>query len=608
MNCVKHCCLTHKKHILHLLISLLSAITLWADPIFPLVERAAPDHRVVILLNYFDSCQVVKQNRTAAFQLLDRLDKLAYATGDNQLRQYGQFLRDTYDRNIDTLTNSRKAGLFLSAGRKARQAGNDQIAGVCQHFAGLYYFLSEEYGKAFEYLVAANETFRKTGYAHVPGINRYLYELAFSYYYFNEYDKAIRLLEDATRFPAFNENFAVQTPNTLAMCYLKINQLEKPADARRAEFYFRKALAVAKSQQSLYWIGNIYGNLAKIYLHQKRLPEAINALRFDYTSALNSKGLLPDQASLSLARAYLLRHQLDSCLYFLTESRALYRRNASETTFGTNLGNENYLRNYCDVARQYYLAVNNPVTAYRYLDSTLMLEKRINKRYNSEQISLVEQRLLIQKHQTEVAALEDDRRKQQIQFWIAATVLVLVAALFWRLYQLSRLKNRQAAAISTEREKSWRLEKQIVEEKLQRAHHDLAVFMDNLRERNALIDTITASLQEHTDGPEPASEHPPAAGLLRQLFNAPLLTNDDWEEFRRRFERVYPDFFTLLYTRFTSLTPAEERFLALAKLNIDTRQMSRILGISPASVRTTKYRLRKRLGSGEHADLDDLLS
>lgn len=598
--------------IIFLLTVFLPVFAAQANPLLQLISRAAPPQRVVILLNYFDSSRVVAQHKTTAFRILDTVEDFARIQQDESLRQYGRFLRNTYEKNNNALTNRQKAELFLTAGRQAVRDGNDQIQGVCQHFAGLYYFLSEDYGKAFEYLVAANGTFQRIGYQHVPGINRYLYELGFSYYYFKEYGKAIRLLQEAIRYPAFNENFRVQTPNTLALCYLRINQLGKPADARQAERYFKKALAIARAQQSVFWTGNIYGNLAKIYLHQKRVSEAINALRFDYTIALNAnnKGLLPDQASLSLARAYLMRRQPDSCLYFLTRSKLLYQRNISPgpATFGSNLGDENYLRNYCDVARQYYLAVNDPVQAYRYLDSMSVLDQRINKRYNSDQISLVEQRLLIQKHQTEVAALEADRRQQRLRFGVAATVLILIAALFWRLYQLSRLKNRQEAAINAEREKSWRLEKQLVEEELQRAHKDLAVFMDNLRERHALIEAITDSLQDQNPGPETGSGVASGSSLLRQLFTTPLLTNEDWDEFRRRFERVYPAFFPMLRARFTALTPAEERFLALTKLNIDTRQMGHILGISPASVRTTRYRLRKRLGAGEQTDLDDLLN
>jgi DNA-binding CsgD family transcriptional regulator len=82
----------------------------------------------------------------------------------------------------------------------------------------------------------------------------------------------------------------------------------------------------------------------------------------------------------------------------------------------------------------------------------------------------------------------------------------------------------------------------------------------------------------------------------QKLVDSSLLTNESWDEFRRRFERVHPGFFAQLKAQFADLSPAEERLLALSKLDIDTRQMSRMLGIAPDSIRKTKYRLRKKLG------------
>jgi DNA-binding CsgD family transcriptional regulator len=86
-----------------------------------------------------------------------------------------------------------------------------------------------------------------------------------------------------------------------------------------------------------------------------------------------------------------------------------------------------------------------------------------------------------------------------------------------------------------------------------------------------------------------------------------LLTNEDWGEFRRRFERMHPGFFWQLKSQFTDLILAEERLLALSKLRLDTRQMSRMLGIAPNSIRTTKYRLRKKIGVNGTSPLLELL-
>ncbi|MBN8823928.1 MULTISPECIES: helix-turn-helix transcriptional regulator [unclassified Spirosoma] len=577
-----------------------------SQPILRQLAQAAPARRVVITLNYFDTCYTALTNQGVAFTWLDQFDSLGSQVKDQQLKRYVRFIRDSYTKNGNKLSNPQKAELFVKAAQEAEQEGDEQMTGVCEHFAGEYYFLAEAYGQAFEYLLLANNRFRKIGYETVPAISRYLYELGLIYYHFKEYGKAIEMFQESARYPAFNPSLALQVHNALGLAYLKISQLQNPSDVKRAEQSFQKALQVAKANKDQTNQANLYGNLSKIYLHQQRLPLAIAALKFDYSLHLNAeKGNLPDQATLSLARAYLLQHQLDSCAYFLGESAKFHQRNQGSDLFGENLKNENYRRLYCDVARQYYQAVNNLPKAYWYLDSMARLDEQINKRYNSEQISLVEQKLLIQKHQLEVSALRAKHDEQQFRVWAIATMLVITSALFFRLYQLTQRRRRQEALANTEREKRLQLEKQRAVDELERARTDLTVFIENLRQKDTLIDTINADLERL---PQAAGE--PSQIMLdmqHNLLNASLLTNEDWDEFRRRFERVFPYFFTQLHTQFKNLTPAEERLMALSKLKIDTRQMSRMLGISPSSVRTTKYRLRRRLGIDGQSQLDELL-
>jgi len=163
----------------------LTALPAWADPFLRQVERATPARRVLMVLNYFDTSRVVTQNQVTAFRVLNELDTISKRQQDDQLRRYSQFLRDTYAKNSNG-TNPQKAELFLAVAQKAKADNDPQIAGVCEHFAGLYFFLAEDDGKAFQYSLAANNRFQQIGYEQIPEIQRYLYELAFNYYYLHE--------------------------------------------------------------------------------------------------------------------------------------------------------------------------------------------------------------------------------------------------------------------------------------------------------------------------------------------------------------------------------------------------------------------------------------
>ncbi|AKD54837.1 hypothetical protein SD10_07875 [Spirosoma radiotolerans] len=135
--------------------------------------------------------------------------------------------------------------------------------------------------------------------------------------------------------------------------------------------------------------------------------------------------------------------------------------------------------------------------AYRYLASLTVLKERINKRYNSARLSLVNQRLMMQQHQAAVAAIEVEK-SQRTLFWLVIAGLTMLAGLFLRLYYLSSLRRRQERVIEADNEKSLRLEKQLIEEELDRAKGGLAEFMDNLSQKQSLIDTVTAQLAERS--------------------------------------------------------------------------------------------------------------
>ena len=586
---------------------LLGSLTAVADPFVRTVERATPNQRVILILNYFDTCQTVVQNQSHAFQMLDAVRTIGQETGDKQLLRYVQYLKDTYPKHRNQ-SHAANVALFQDVGERAEQNDDPQIAAVCQHFVGQYYYLNEEYGKAFEHLLAANRAFQKIGYERIPEVSRYLYELAFDYYHFREHEPVIRLLTEAARYPAFNENLAIQTYNTLGLVYARLVPGNKPTNSQLAERSYRKGGELATHYNDSLWVGIISGNLGELYLNRQRWADALLAYQTDYRLGMKfgGKRYFPHHTALYIADVWWQLGRLDSCRYYINQAEKLYERNLTIPDFARSISDDYYRRHYHNISRKYYLSASNLTRAYQHADSLLVLTERIDKRSRSEQISWIEQRLLIQQHQAQVDAIERRGQFQRLLFGGVGVVLALLSMVFFLLYRASRFRRQQEQFISVEQEKLLRLQKQIVEEELSRAKADLAVFVDNLHEKNALVDTITLEL-ERLSQTQQRSHEQQIAEAQQHLLHTSLLTNEDWDEFRRRFERVHPHFFVQLRNQFPDITPAEERLLALSKLSIDTRQMSRMLGISPESIRKTKYRLRKKLGVDGHSALSGLL-
>ncbi|MEM6829932.1 MAG: tetratricopeptide repeat protein, partial [Bacteroidota bacterium] len=70
-----------------------------------------------------------------------------------------------------------------------------------------------------------------------------------------------------------------------------------------------------------------------------------------------------------------------------------------------------------------------------------------------------------------------------------------------------------------------------------------------------------------------------------------------------RFTAVNKDFFERLKHQFPNLQPYDLKICALIKLNFSGKEMARLLGITPESANTSRYRLRKRLGLKKEENL-----
>ncbi|AWV96764.1 tetratricopeptide repeat protein [Arcticibacterium luteifluviistationis] len=84
--------------------------------------------------------------------------------------------------------------------------------------------------------------------------------------------------------------------------------------------------------------------------------------------------------------------------------------------------------------------------------------------------------------------------------------------------------------------------------------------------------------------------------------------DQNWKEFETRFVAVNNKFYQNLHAKFPSLTATEDKLCALVKLNFNSKDMSKLLGISIESVHTSRYRLRKKLELERDDNLTDFIN
>jgi len=85
------------------------------------------------------------------------------------------------------------------------------------------------------------------------------------------------------------------------------------------------------------------------------------------------------------------------------------------------------------------------------------------------------------------------------------------------------------------------------------------------------------------------------------------VSDKDWEAFRFYFEGVHRGFDEKLTSNFPLLTAQDLRHCALIRSKLNINECANLLGISPDSVKTSRYRLKKKLQLGPQQSLLDFL-
>jgi DNA-binding CsgD family transcriptional regulator len=91
--------------------------------------------------------------------------------------------------------------------------------------------------------------------------------------------------------------------------------------------------------------------------------------------------------------------------------------------------------------------------------------------------------------------------------------------------------------------------------------------------------------------------------LLNKVANDQQM-DEDWEVFALHFNQVHLDFLHRITEKYPDITPKDQKLCAFLRMNLSSKEIAPLLGISIRGVEISRYRLRKKL----HLGADDNLS
>jgi DNA-binding CsgD family transcriptional regulator len=99
--------------------------------------------------------------------------------------------------------------------------------------------------------------------------------------------------------------------------------------------------------------------------------------------------------------------------------------------------------------------------------------------------------------------------------------------------------------------------------------------------------------------------HPIKAKLMSIVNTIKVNTKDTkhWEDFKLYFENINPAFLKDLSRKYPCLTNKDLKYCCYLKMNMSNEDIRHVLGINQESVRTHKYRLKKKMTLSKNQDL-----
>ena len=194
---------------------------------------------------------------------------------------------------------------------------------------------------------------------------------------------------------------------------------------------------------------------------------------------------------------------------------------------------------------------------------------------------------------------EKQEQMQQRNIIIAGILFLAVIALL--LINRQRLKVKYKQELAEKEKLNVQQENLRIQQEIESARVQLKMFTENIIEKTNLVEKLEQQLNNKTISREEQQ-------LISELSQQTILTEDDWDKFKSLFEKIFPLFFQRVKNTAADITIAEQRMAALTRLQLTTRQMASMLGISVDSVHKTKQRLRKRFNLGADANMEEYIA
>jgi len=404
----------------------------------------------------------------------------------------------------------------------------------------------------------------------------------------------LKLNEDALSY--YNQSLNIylrqNQDSVAAAIYSNLGELHSEIhDDSLSLSYYRKALDINRKTKNYSWMTINYLNIGS-YLIEHGKPEE----GFDY---IQQGMAIAEEHGFNRLYPYLYINYSNYYSLMGDEQQAIYYANK---TLQSARDNDNKLQELEALInlKEEYLKISEINKANQYLEEIITVKDSINKHKRLKELDLLELRYKFEEERNEqeldTALLKAKlyRNELTIVLIILVAGVVIFTLVFLFVTQRSKIRRK------TLEQKNTLLEKEKLSKDLEFKNKELTTNVLYLLKKNEFISGISKKLKTINFDSFDKDENT-IGQIISELDKS--ISNDNWEDFEVRFQEVHVGFYNHLSKEFPTLTPNELRLCAFLRLNMTSKEIADITLQSSDSIKTARYRLRKKL----NLDRDDNL-
>lgn len=368
-----------------------------------------------------------------------------------------------------------------------------------------------------------------------------------------------------------------------------------------AMYYFQKAENLSRKTNYTHVLAMSMGNIASLYMKYPNYDKALKLSR-------KAIDLMPPEHFVNtviiksnILRIFFDRKMYDSTLLYF----GLYKEDlAIRPSFQVKA---------YKLVSDTYLALSDPIKALEYHKTADSLEKNISQQNNKHLLQMLDMEHESELREKEFAELQAQSEKDKAIYISLIIVFMISVAFSIVLYYFQKEKARR----NQEALKRVETEQKLVESQLKNSEFQRNALNNELKFTNKELSSFAASIVKNTDHLNDIKSHINMAlneksprktkdqlHKLNMKVNQLFHKDEERKEFIKRTRQINHSLIFFLKSRYPDLSDNDVNLMVLLMLKFSSKEIATLSNMEVTSVKTKRYRLRKKLGLKTRENFD----